>query len=255
MEQQTQNRKILVVGHGDPFPEAVMDYALQVAERLGFDLVAVSVSPDYEAGVPYLASYRKYLEDDFTRKAALAANIFGQQARAKNLNFSHLVKFGDLSQVVEQLPQEIKRVEFVLDASGNREEQVCQSVNLPCFTLTAPQEQPVHEPFIHEKIIEGGWRMRPIGKTVGWGIAAAALYAATFLNTGTIMKYCTLGGWYAALPIATVFLFSFVHGTFSHHLWIALGVEAPKKVVTSRPTAAKRPTKRQRPRPQLRLNA
>lgn len=255
MKEHNQNRKILVVGHGDPFPEAVMDYALQVAERLGFDLVAVSVSPDPEAAGPFLAPYRKYLEDDFTRRAALAASIFGQKARGKSLNFSHLVKFGDLSEVVEQLPQEIKRVEFVLDASGNREEQVCERLNVPCFTLTAPQEQPMHETFIREKIIEGGWRMRPIGKTVGWGIATAALYAATFVNTGTIMKYFTLGGWYGLLPVVTVFLFSFVHGTFSHNFWIALGVEAPKKVVTSRPTAAKRPTRRQRPRPQLRINA
>jgi hypothetical protein len=250
MKEHSQNRKILVVGQGDPFPEAVMDYALQVSERLGFDLVAVSVSQDPEAAGPFLSSYRKYLEDDFTRRASVAAAIFGRKAQAQGLNFSHVVKFGELSQVVEQLPQEIKRVEFVLDASGDQNEHVCKNVNLPCFTLTGPQEMLPSQ----AKINEGGWTMRPIGKTVGWGIATAVVYAAAFWNTGTVMKYFTMGGWYAALPVATVFLVSFVHGAFTHNFWLALGVDA-KKVVTTRPAAAKRPAKRQRPRPEIRLNA
>ena len=54
-----------------------------------------------------------------------------------------------------------------------------------------------------------------IGKTIGYGLATAALYAAVFMNSDTIMNLFTKGGWYAALPVSTVFLFSYVHGTFS----------------------------------------
>lgn len=91
-------------------------------------------------------------------------------------------------------------------------------------------------------------------KTAGLGIATAALYAAVFLNSGTVMNFFTRGGLYAALPIATVFVFSFVHGAFAHHVWEVLGIRAPQKTVQPRPAAAKRPAKRQRPRPRLRLN-
>lgn len=250
MKEPQENRKILVVGQGEPFPEEAMDYALQVAERLGFELVAVSVSPDPEEVGPYLTPYRKYLEDDFIRRASLAANIFREKALAKGLNFRHLVRFGDLAQVVERLPLEIRRVEFVLDASGGQGNLVCDLVNLPCFTLT-PKAKP--QVFDRQKIHERSWSMRPIGKTIAFGLATATLYAAVFWQRDVVMQFFTRGGWYAALPVATVFLFSFVHGAFANYFWQALGVEALKKVVTSRPPVAKRP--RRRPRPTLRLNA
>ena len=96
-------------------------------------------------------------------------------------------------------------------------------------------------------------RIGLIGKTVGYGIAAAALYAAVFWNTDTVMHYFTKGAWYAALPIATVFVVSFVHGAFASYLWEALGIQAPKRVAP-RPTVAKRPVVRKRPRPELRID-
>ena len=92
-----------------------------------------------------------------------------------------------------------------------------------------------------------------IGKVAVLGVASAALYAAVFTNTAAVMKYFTKGGVYAALPIATVFVFSFVHGSFASNLWSLLGIEAAKK--TQSRVAAKRPAARKRPRPQIQLNS
>ena len=63
------------------------------------------------------------------------------------------------------------------------------------------------------------------------------------------MKYFTKGGIFAALPIVTVFAFSFVHASFASNLWSLLGIEATKKVQPR--VAPKRPAPRKRPRPQL----
>ena len=97
-------------------------------------------------------------------------------------------------------------------------------------------------------------RTKLFGKTLGLGLAAAALYAAVFLNTDTVMKYYTKGAWYAALPVATVFIFSFVHGSFASTFWSLMGIEATTKKAQPRPAAAKRPVARKRPRPQLRVD-
>ena len=102
---------------------------------------------------------------------------------------------------------------------------------------------------VHEKMSRG----KLTGKTIGLGLGVAALYAAVFLNSGTVMKYFTRGGIYAALPIVTVFAFSFVHGAFASNLWSMLGIEATKKVQPR--VAPTRPAPRKRPRPRLRLNA
>ena len=72
-----------------------------------------------------------------------------------------------------------------------------------------------------------GWRL--IGKTIAYGLGAVALYAAVFLNADTVMNYFTRGGWYAALPVGTVFLFSYVHGSFSHNVWEVMGIRGSAK--------------------------
>jgi hypothetical protein len=157
------------------------------------------------------------------------------------------VRFGDLGRAVETLNHEKRRIEFVINASEMSEAEMAGGVTLPVFTIKGDQG---------ERIMAKESRSRNLnlaGKTVGLGIATAALYAAVFLNSGTVMKYFTRGGWYAALPIATVFIFSFVHGAFAHHVWEVLGIRAPQKTVQPRPTA-RRPARRQRPRPRLRLN-
>ena len=96
-------------------------------------------------------------------------------------------------------------------------------------------------------------RGKLIRRTIGLGLGSAALYAAVFTNSGIVMKYFTKGGIFAALPIVTVFAFSFVYGPFTSNLWSLLGIEATKKVQPR--VAPKRPAPRKRPRPQLHLDA
>ena len=100
---------------------------------------------------------------------------------------------------------------------------------------------------------ETAHRGKMITRTIGLGVASAALYAAVFTNSGTVMSYFTKGGIYAALPIITVFAFSFVYGPFTSNLWSLLGIEATKKMQPR--VATKRPAPRKRPRPQLHLDA
>jgi hypothetical protein len=97
-------------------------------------------------------------------------------------------------------------------------------------------------------------RNRLIFQTVLFGSITAALYAAVFLKAGPIVELFSRGGYYAMLPIATVFVFSFAHGAFSSKLWSLLGIEAAQKQAVQRPTVS-RPAPVKRPRPRLRVNA
>jgi hypothetical protein len=91
-------------------------------------------------------------------------------------------------------------------------------------------------------------------QTLLFGAATAALYAAVFANCDSVMEIVTRGGYYAAIPIATVFLVSYFHGTFSSNLWSVLGIEAVTKQPAKRP-AVSAPGQAQRPRPRVRMNA
>jgi len=241
-----ENRKILVVGQDAVFHAPVIDYAISLAERLGYDLIAMNVHPGLSSQGVFYSPYRKYLEEKFKRQARAQAELLKKRVTAHGVRFEHLVKFGDLVKAVDNLNQERKRIEFVINASELNESEMTAGVTLPVFTIKGYHGE---ELMANQNKRSG----KLIGKTIALGLGAAALYAAVFSNSGFIMKYFTRGGWYAALPIATVFVFSFVHGAFASNVWEVLGISAPKKTVTTRPTA-KRPTRRQRPRPRLRLN-
>ncbi|WMW64334.1 MULTISPECIES: hypothetical protein [Nitratidesulfovibrio] len=70
---------------------------------------------------------------------------------------------------------------------------------------------------------------KPWGKMIVFGILSAALYAGVFAFADTIAAHFAQGSYWAAGPIATVFLFSYVHGEFTGSLWSVLGIEATRK--------------------------
>lgn len=67
---------------------------------------------------------------------------------------------------------------------------------------------------------------KPVGSLFAYGVLSLILYAVVFSNEDIVMDYFTRGGWYASLPILTVFVFSFVHGSFAGILWDVLGIKA-----------------------------
>lgn len=91
-------------------------------------------------------------------------------------------------------------------------------------------------------------------QTIMYGAITAALYAAVFSFANPITELFARGGLYAALPIATVFVFSFAHGAFASNLWSMLGIEAITKQPAKRPTVSV-PRPAQRPRARLRMSA
>jgi hypothetical protein len=97
-------------------------------------------------------------------------------------------------------------------------------------------------------------RNRPVGKTFLFGMLSVALYAAVFTHSAEVVQLFARGAWYAVLPIATVFIFSLVHGTFAHSLWTLLGIE-PRKTTQPQPRREKRAPRRKRLRVQPGLRA
>jgi len=72
-------------------------------------------------------------------------------------------------------------------------------------------------------------KKKPYGKAIIFGLIASALYVTLLTYQGLINDNYTRGGLYALLPIATAFIFSFFHGSFTGAFWTVLGIEAKKK--------------------------
>lgn len=72
-------------------------------------------------------------------------------------------------------------------------------------------------------------KKKPYGSLLIMGLISVALYTLLLVKQDVINTYCGMGGAYGVLPIATAFLFSFVHGSFTGNFWTVLGIEASKK--------------------------
>jgi F0F1-type ATP synthase assembly protein I len=72
-------------------------------------------------------------------------------------------------------------------------------------------------------------KKKPYGALLIMGLLSVALYVFLLLKQDSINKYFAMGGLYAFLPIATAFIFSYVHGSFTGNFWTILGIEASKK--------------------------
>lgn len=99
-------------------------------------------------------------------------------------------------------------------------------------------------------------KKKPKGKMFLFGVFSVGLYLALFLNSETIMQFFTKGGMYAALPIGTVFLFSYVHGAFAGNFWSVLGIDAKKTQLQEKMEQKKSKVRRSElSRPRVRVQA
>ncbi|HOV86109.1 MAG TPA: hypothetical protein PLM79_07080 [Syntrophobacteraceae bacterium] len=232
----TERRKILVVGTGDAFSEETVSYAVHLAERLDYDLVALSVDESGRRGYP-------------DRWAAKAAGTLKRRAAQKGIRCEHAVKAGDPGWAVDELQHEIRRIEFVVTDLGVNREEVAREVGIPMFSVISGSMDSKGGTDMTKE--QGVPRKRPVARTLAYGLLTAAMYGAVFWNADAVMGTFTRGGWYAAFPVGTVFLFSFAHGAFAANLWSLLGIEARKKPVlreTEPKASRKKKSAQKRPR-------
>jgi hypothetical protein len=219
--------KILLVGTGDRFAQGTLVYATHLAARLDYDLVALNVGESWEFhldAIPLEEARRA-----FQARARGSLRVLHELAAQQGVHCNHRVEFGDLETVVARVQGCLKRIEFVITDAEVAREDLATTTAVPVFHLSCnPTDEKGGNNMSQHTIIK---REKPVVKTVLFGVLSVAMYAVVFADTGFVMKYFTRGGWYAALPIVTVFAFSFAHGSFANHLWSLLGIEARKQQV------------------------
>lgn len=235
-KQTVRNRRrILVVGSKSGFGANIVQHCVPLAQRLKYDLIAVSVDTKFEGKI-------------FKRRSAESANALIAEAFRNGIHCEHMVRTGDMMSVVEDVIHELKRIELVVVDSKENEEKI-RDLSVPVASVHPNTNNKKGD--VTMRTATEILKPRPLVKVVGYGIVSAVLYAAVFMNADTVMQYFTKGGWFATLPIATVMVFSFAHGAFAHNLWSLLGIEAYKKDrvrSTERKAVEKRKQLRRRPR-------
>ncbi len=252
-----QKSCILLVSRNDRLAEAVMDYTVNVADRMKCKVLATYVNPlpvFWDGG-----KQQKVVAESVEQNAAM----FKEKAAVRGVEFEFVQESGKINQVISRLCRIVKRVEFVLIDQEIKIEEAASGSPVPVFNIVCTdsrtgrviQNRQVRKNLNGEKHMVSKIRKGYLVKTLIFGAATAGLYAAVFTNADTIMHYFTKGGIYALLPVATVFVFSYVHGSFTSNFWSALGIEGSKATITKKVEKSKTVDKRSDTRPRVQANA
>lgn len=135
LRHQDARPKILVVGKDDGFAECVMDYAINLAERLNYGIIAMNVNTVAGHTGKFLSPFKKHLHEEFVKRANDAAEILRGKAQAREIPCEHVVKYGDVGKAVEDLHHEVKRIEFVITEPEVTQDESGAEVTIPVFSM------------------------------------------------------------------------------------------------------------------------
>jgi len=244
MTQETQMpagrpHQVLVVVRGGQAADALTEYALGVAERLGLGILAAYVDT-----LPRFGD-RLTRRERFAAGAAHDAAAFAAKAQQSNIGFEHVTASGKASEAVLALVHGGRRIDFVVLDPAIRLEDVARRSPVPVFGLDVAEadgngrgrgRKMLQHRNPGRLSMSERTRKRNGVRSIIFGIGSVALYAAVFTHTDWVANLSAKGGLYAIVPVITVFLFSYVHGSFTGAFWSALGIEASKGAAAKKQT-------------------
>jgi len=113
---ETKNLKILVVGKEHLFSEKLQSYAIEFANRMDFGIVALNVGP-LEKQSDTLKPFCDILCKEFVSKCEESVKEFKNKVLEKNIEFEHIIKFGDVDDCIKEVYHYTEDIDFVIEES------------------------------------------------------------------------------------------------------------------------------------------
>ena len=108
-----ESKKLVVVGRESIFSREIIDYAIDMAERMSYEIVALNTAP-LSCETFRLSSSREQICTDFQMFSEQNVQPFREAAQKRGIPFSHVVKFSESYEVLKELRKEIGEFEFVV---------------------------------------------------------------------------------------------------------------------------------------------
>lgn len=127
--------RILVVGNGYTFSPPMVEYAVGLARRLGYEIVALSCAPTRSRTLRGLGPSEKERFEEFRRKAAIrGVELMARRAAEEGVPFQHVVGRGSMGRCIRELEWEVSRLKFVLTEPESTD-KIGKETSVPVFSL------------------------------------------------------------------------------------------------------------------------
>jgi hypothetical protein len=115
-EEQTP-AKLLVMGRESTFSKEIIDYALEMAKRMSYEIIALNTAPLSCETFKLFSSSRNEVCDEFQKMSEKNAGLFQQAASEQGIPFDHIVMFSEPDEALEVVSKKNKDIAFVVSES------------------------------------------------------------------------------------------------------------------------------------------
>lgn len=119
--ESKETAKLIVVGQEGTFSREMIDYALDMAKRMSYEIVALNTAPFSCDTFKLFSSSRDQLCMDFKELSTKNADIFQKEAARKEISFSHVIKFNEIDEAIASVCKEFGEVAFVVSESQEQQ--------------------------------------------------------------------------------------------------------------------------------------
>jgi hypothetical protein len=120
-QPEEMTAKLLVVGREGTFSNEVIDYSLDMAQRLHYEILALNAAALSGETFRLFSHSHKKLSQDFRELSEKNVRPFQEKAEELGVSFAHMVKFSARDQAIQEVNKEFSNIEFVV--SDSEEEQ------------------------------------------------------------------------------------------------------------------------------------
>jgi hypothetical protein len=133
IDKASATRKILVIGREERFSDSLIEYSIDMAKRLGFELVALNVT---DAPLSLSADKKDAATALFKNSSKEHVDALKKRAEDNGIAFIHQVEIGRQDEVVEKLHAKYPTMRYVLTEPNHEVAQETQgNISIPVFDL------------------------------------------------------------------------------------------------------------------------
>lgn len=112
------NKCILVLGNEDTFADYLVDYAIDMAERFNYEIIAVNALP-MSRKTRLLSGFADEIGQRFQNNATRAGSMFQDKAQERGVPFRQEIRLMSEQKAIRSLHNESGNIEFVLTEPEN----------------------------------------------------------------------------------------------------------------------------------------
>ena len=121
--EEQEPTRLLVMGRESDFSKEIIDYALDMAQRMSYEILALNTAPLSCETFKLFSSSRNQVCEEFKSMSEKSAGLFQEAAAEKGIPFNHVVMFSEPEEALESINREHKDIAFVVSESVEDREE------------------------------------------------------------------------------------------------------------------------------------